>query len=239
MTMDELNALYNNMSVYGDTYTSPTTTIPTDPNAGKPPILEPLIPGLPIVQQLGRPDDNNDGGIKTLGNNRIDSNDPTFRDPFNDILENYMSTEDLEKYSDNMFNVQETKSKGVGIQGLFEFLQRISPMANIMKLGNNVLTNTQKYFADKKETERLEALAQIEQARKQKESQAIIAAAEEQATREAATATRAMAANPDVYRNAGITSGGFASQNTGTNENFSNKTGKGRTGYGKGGIVSL
>lgn len=33
--------------------------------------------------------------------------------------------------------------------------------------------------------------------------------------------------------------GSFASQNTGTNENFSNKTGKGRTGYGKGGIASL
>jgi hypothetical protein len=33
--------------------------------------------------------------------------------------------------------------------------------------------------------------------------------------------------------------GNFASQNTGTNESFSNKTGKGRTGYGKGGIASL
>ena len=56
---------------------------------------------------------------------------------------------------------------------------------------------------------------------------------------EADTAARAMAANPDVYRNAGITSGGFASQNTGSNPSFSNKTGRGRTGYGTGGIVSL
>jgi len=61
----------------------------------------------------------------------------------------------------------------------------------------------------------------------------------EQAAREATTAARAMAANPDVYRNAGITSGGFASQNTGTEQSFSNKTGKGRTGYGTGGIVTL
>jgi len=76
----------------------------------------------------------------------------------------------------------------------------------------------------------------IEAKEKQK---AAASAAKEQAAREAATATRAMAANPDVYRNAGITSGGFASQNTGTNENFSNTTGRGRTGYGKGGIVSL
>tara|TARA_R100001369_G_scaffold47662_1_gene74137 strand:- start:12 stop:617 length:606 start_codon:yes stop_codon:yes gene_type:complete len=66
-----------------------------------------------------------------------------------------------------------------------------------------------------------------------------LAAAEEQSAREAATAARAMAANPDVYRNAGITSGGFASQNTGSNQNFSNKTGRGRTGYGTGGIVTL
>ena len=33
--------------------------------------------------------------------------------------------------------------------------------------------------------------------------------------------------------------GNFASQNTGTNENFSNETGRGRTGYGRGGIASL
>ena len=146
-----------------------------------------------------------------------------------------MSTEDLEKYSDDMFNVQETKSKGIGIQSLIDAYQKFSPLGMVYRAGNNIVTNTQKYFADKKETERLEALAQIEQARKQKEAQATIAAAQEQA----ATATRAMAANPNVYRNAGITSGGFASQNTGSNPSFSNKTGKGRTGYGTGGIVSL
>jgi hypothetical protein len=33
--------------------------------------------------------------------------------------------------------------------------------------------------------------------------------------------------------------GGFASQNTGTNEGFSNNSGRGRTGYNKGGIASL
>ena len=61
----------------------------------------------------------------------------------------------------------------------------------------------------------------------------------EQAAREAATAARAMASNPQVYRDAGITSGGFASQNTGTNEAFGNKTGRGRTGYLEGGIASM
>jgi len=56
---------------------------------------------------------------------------------------------------------------------------------------------------------------------------------------QAATAARAMASNPQVYRDAGITSGGFASQNTGTNEAFGNKTGRGRTGYLEGGIASM
>ena len=46
---------------------------------------------------------------------------------------------------------------------------------------------------------------------------------------------------PTVVNNTGNGGGGgnFASQNTGTNENFSNKTGRGRTGYGRGGIASL
>jgi hypothetical protein len=77
--------------------------------------------------------------------------------------------------------------------------------------------------------------AQIKAAEEKRKKEA----AAEQAAREASTAARAMAANPEVYRNAGITSGGFASQNTGTNENFSNKTGKGRTGYDDGGRVYL
>ena len=220
MTMDELNALYNNMSVYGDTYTTPITTIPKDPNAGQSPILEPLIP---IVKQLGPVNQggDNDNGITTLKNNI----GPTYN---------------LKGLGEGI-NPSNNKS---GIAGLLEFLQKISPMANIMKLGKTGIETVQKYFADKKEDQRLKALAQIEQARKQKEAQAIIAAAEEQATREAATAARARAANPNVYASAdaqGFTSGGggFASQNTGTNENFSNNTGKGRTGYGTGGIVSL
>ena len=60
-----------------------------------------------------------------------------------------------------------------------------------------------------------------------------------QAAREAATAARARAANPNVYANAGVGSGGFASQNTGTEASFSNKTGRGRTGYSEGGLASM
>ena len=65
-----------------------------------------------------------------------------------------------------------------------------------------------------------------------------------QLAREASTANRARAANASVYANAdagGFTrgGGGFASHNTGTNSNFSNKTGRGRTGYQEGGIASM
>jgi hypothetical protein len=60
MTIEELNALYE-ATDFGNqvNYKAPTQTIPTDPNAGQPPILEPLIPILPpIINQGG----DNDGG---------------------------------------------------------------------------------------------------------------------------------------------------------------------------------
>ena len=236
MTMDELNAIYNNMSVYGDTYTPPITTIPTDPNAGQPPILEPLIP---IVQQLGRPDDNNDGGIKTLGNNRIDSNDPTFRDPFNDILENYIQENEvnpdefLEKYSDDMFNVQETKSKGIGIQSLIDAYQKFSPLGMVYRAGNNVLTNTQKYFADKKKQKEIELQEEI--ARENE-------AAANRARVEAYTGQRMSDYRQSRPRSEQNYTGGDTNSNPstpGAQDSFGNKSGMGRTGYGTGGIVTL
>ena len=66
-----------------------------------------------------------------------------------------------------------------------------------------------------------------------------------QAAREAATAARARARNPGVYARAdalGFTDGkggGFGSKSTGTNSNFSNRTGRGRTGYLDGGLASM
>lgn len=62
---------------------------------------------------------------------------------------------------------------------------------------------------------------------------------------EGRTADRARAANPDVYARAdamGFTDGkggGFGSKSTGTNEAFSNETGRGRTGYLMGGLTDL
>ena len=83
--------------------------------------------------------------------------------------------------------------------------------------------------------------AQIKAAEEKRKKEA----AAEQAAREAATADRARAANASVYASAdrqGFTDGrggGFASRSTGTNENFSNKSGRGRTGYNKGGLATM
>ena len=69
----------------------------------------------------------------------------------------------------------------------------------------------------------------------ERQQKAAAKAQKEQVAREANTAARARAKNPNVYREAdrlGLTdpkTGGFKS--AGTNENFSNKTGRGRTGY--------
>jgi hypothetical protein len=97
--------------------------------------------------------------------------------------------------------------------------------------------------------ERQKQKAIEEAAKKQREAAATIAAAQkaqaEQKAREAATADRARAANPNVYAEAdrrGFTDGrggGFGSRSTGTNENFSNRTGRGRTGYGNGGLATM
>ena len=76
-------------------------------------------------------------------------------------------------------------------------------------------------------------------AKAQQEQIAAAKAQKEQIAREASTAARARAANASVYSNAGVGSGGFASQNTGSNSNFSNRTGRGRTGYQDGGLASM
>jgi len=85
-----------------------------------------------------------------------------------------------------------------------------------------------------KEKQKMERKAEAEKIEAQKAQKA----------REATTADRARAQNPGVYASAdrqGFTDGkggGFGSKSTGTNENFSNRSGRGRTGYINGGIVN-
>ena len=96
-----------------------------------------------------------------------------------------------------------------------------------------------RFLTKKKETK---AAADAKEAQAAADAQA--AAQKTQQTREAATADRARAANADVYASAdrqGFTDGqggGFGSKSTGTNENFSNNSGRGRTGYFFGGRVN-
>ena len=80
---------------------------------------------------------------------------------------------------------------------------------------------------------------------KEKLEQAKAEVAKEIARREQETADRARAANPGVYASAdrqGFTDGkggGFGSKSTGTNDAFSNKSGRGRTGYSEGGLATM
>jgi hypothetical protein len=80
---------------------------------------------------------------------------------------------------------------------------------------------------------------------KEKLEQAKAEVAKEIARREQETADRARAANPGVYARAdamGFTDGkggGFGSKSTGTNDAFSNESGRGRTGYSDGGLVTM
>ena len=67
MTIDELDKIYNNMSVYGDTY----NTAPSFDGEFKEKIL-PVDTSIPIVKQLGTPYNNNDN--KIAANNNIDYN---------------------------------------------------------------------------------------------------------------------------------------------------------------------
>ena len=249
--MDQLNAVYNDMSVYGDTYKNSVapmavnTNVASIPNVAQ---INNIQPYLPIMNQGG-----NDGGITTI-NNRIDSNDPTFRDPFNDILENYIQknevnpNEFLEKYSDDMFNVQETKSKGIGIQSLVDLYKKYSPMGMVYRAGNNIVTNTQKYFADKKEDQRLFEIREAKKARELKIAQEQIRVAEEQKAMQRVIEQQAM--DETIYRNQPGQYGGDNRQQeredagpgysgSGTAAEMGSFARGGRIRYGKGGIVTL
>ena len=251
LTMDQLNAVYNDMSVYGDTYKNSVapmavnTNVASIPNVAQ---INNIQPYLPIMNQGG-----NDGGITTI-NNRIDSNDPTFRDPFNDILENYIQknevnpNEFLEKYSDDMFNVQETKSKGIGIQSLVDLYKKYSPMGMVYRAGKTGIETAQKYFADKKEDQRLFEIREAKKARELKIAQEQIRVAEEQKAMQRVIEQQAM--DERIYRNQPGQYGGDNRQQeredagpgysgSGTAAEMGSFARGGRIRYGKGGIVTL
>ncbi len=131
----------------------------------------------------------------------------------------------------------------VGDMGMTEEEQAGVDSINNAKMGKMGLAKTLGAFAF------MGPFAGIFQAYRQNKKakqDAIVAARSAQQQRdEAATADRARAANLGVYARAdqlGFTDGkggGFGSKSTGTNENFSNETGRGRTGYFYGGLASI
>jgi len=169
MTMDELNAFYNKMSVYGDTYGEGNFTlpykdpfpksIPIDPNAGQPPILEPLMPPMKYINQGG----DNNGGIKALAgmdygyDSVFDNTNITSIMPNGEEQPQTNFEYDIEEGSIPQSDIDNNKTSGVGIQSLIDLYKKYSPMGMLYRAGSNVATNTQKYFADKKEKQKLEA----------------------------------------------------------------------------------
>jgi hypothetical protein len=147
MNVNNLTNVYNNNPTLQGSYTlqqyldlfggssaaTSTTTTPTDPTATTTPNTSQGIINANINQFQGGGDGS---GITTIGSNRINSNNPTFRDPLNDLIESKLSVEDREKYSDNMYNIQETKTGFIdGVKNtatdLLDLYKTYSPMGFI------------------------------------------------------------------------------------------------------------
>ena len=197
-----------------------------------------MIPA-PITPFINQGGDNDNGGIPTLKTST-----------YNATLEDEVNQTDLET-AKNDTNIKDLINMGLGKQAVDYVKNNYGYMImNTLFFGSGYAA---KAFVDnkkkKEETERLEALAQIEQARKQKEAQAIIAAAEEKSKQIAAN--RIQAAN-EQNRTGGYQAGygsdfmgggdrgtGMGAADKGGSDSMGSFARGGRTGYGTGGIVTL
>jgi len=168
MTMDELNAVYNNMSVYGDTY----NTAPSFDGEFKEKILpvDTLIPGLPIVKQLGTPYNNNDGGIPTLKTST-----------YNATLEDEVNQTDLENVKkdtnvNNLINMGLVDKAKDYVKNNYGYM-----IMNLIFPGSGIVAK--KFVDNKKEKEAIAtaALAKAEEEKAKKQKEAIALAELEQA----------------------------------------------------------
>ena len=105
MTIDELDKIYNNMSVYGDTY----NTAPSFDGEFKEKIL-PVDTSIPIVKQLGTPYNNNDN--KIAANNNIDYN--------NLIIPSLKSEPQSNMFTDAMGNIKSFAEKNKLLSGIMK-----------------------------------------------------------------------------------------------------------------------
>ena len=140
-TLQQYLDLYGGSSTGTTTPTTTTTTTPTT-NASQGIINA-------NINQFQNQGGGDGGGITTIGSNRINSNNPTFRDPLNEKIANKMRTDNpnLEKYTNkevissnpDMFNIKETKTGFIdGVKNTFDDLsglyQKYSPVGIIGKV---------------------------------------------------------------------------------------------------------
>jgi len=206
MTIEELNAIYE-AADFGNqgNYKAPTTSNIdlTAPVVESIPAIQPYIP--PFIQNQG------DGG-------------DNFPDPPTDPMS--FGQNDIPGY--NQLNIA-GPVKGLGIQSLIDAYKKFSPLGMVYRAGNNIVTNTQKYFADKKKQKEIELQEEITRENE---------AAANRARVEAYTGQPMSDYRQSRPRSEQNYTGGGPQANDPIG-GFENKSGMGRTGYGKGGIVTL
>ena len=227
LTMDQLNAIYNDMSVYGDTYknsVAPTAvnTIPSIPDVA--PINN--IPVLPM-QYINQGGDN-DGGITSIAPDYGYESSYAGTGTTPGENENYLKdigegTIDQADIKNNRMGIMELIQKG--ITGYMKY----GPIGQV-KRGINFVKQKKEERAIQKEIELQEEIARENEA------------AANRARVEAYTGQRMSDYRQSRPRSEQNYTGGDTNSNPstpGAQDSFSNKSGMGRTGYGKGGIVSL
>ena len=227
LTMDQLNAVYNDMSVYGDTYknsVAPTAvnTIPSIPDVA--PINN--IPVLPM-QYINQGGDN-DGGITSIAPDYGYESSYAGTGTTPGENENYLKdigegTIDQADIKNNRMGIMELIQKG--ITGYMKY----GPIGQV-KRGINFVKQKKEERAIQKEIELQEEIARENEA------------AANRARVEAYTGQPMSDYRQSRARSEQNYTGGDTNSNPstpGAQDSFSNKSGMGRTGYGKGGIVSL
>ena len=237
LTMDQLNAAYNNMSIYGDSYGVDGNKTQIDNSSGINNIdltsapINNIQPYLPIINQGGDNDGSGITGIPSYGYESSYAGTNTTPE------ENESFLYDIGEGSIDQADINNNKK---GLAGILELYQKYSPLANIIRGGKNLATQSYNFIKDKREEARIQKekdlMAEIQASN--------LAAAQkaEQATLDTTYAAQSQSKRDQIQQNTGgqyDRAGSKAEYNrdpTGYSGSF--KKG-GRTGYGTGGIVTL
>tara|TARA_R110000765_G_scaffold262022_1_gene362004 strand:+ start:252 stop:1088 length:837 start_codon:yes stop_codon:yes gene_type:complete len=156
MTLQDLEEHYNkakfsntspvsleNMSIYGDTYGD--TVAPMAVNTNVAPQNVNVPSGINNIDLTSSPINRIEPYLPIIPQGEGQGND-------NSIFNNYYKYRDINDPSDPFFKTRENQT---GLAGILQFLKKISPVANVMKLGKTGIETAQKYFANKKENQRI------------------------------------------------------------------------------------